>query len=428
MSDRPEGPKPGSPEYDWLYGGSGAPEDDSTQVIPQDGSRAGGDTRPRPAAGPPPGSAQEQSPEETRVLPTTQPHRPPPPPQAPGRGPGGPPPGGPGGPGGGGGRRFGFGLRRPRFRPFRWLKWIVLAWLVFLLVVPFIALQKISTVDAMPDGDRPDEQDGTTYLIVGSDSREDLSKEERKELGTGNASGNRTDTIMLLHIGSGPNLLMSIPRDSIVEIPGHGQSKINAATAFGGEKLLVRTIEQNTGIRIDHYVEIGFGGFVDVVDAVGGIEICPEKKMDDKDANLHIEKGCQEADGKTALGYARSRKTDPQYGDITRARHQREVVSAVGSEAVSPWTVLNPIRYWRVSMAAADTLRVSEDTGAWALARFGWAMTRVNGDDGLTCGVPISDLAVHWDPERSKEMFQHIIDDDTEGIPDGLCTKTGLRE
>ena len=137
---------------------------------------------------------------------------------------------------------------------------LLILWLVFLVAVPLWAWSKVDKVDAFPDGDRPDEQDGTTYLMVGSDSRGDLTEEERKELGTGNASGQRTDTIMLLHTGDGPNLLMSIPRDSLVEVPGHGTTKINAAYAFGGPKLLVRTIEGDTGIRIDHYVEIGFGG------------------------------------------------------------------------------------------------------------------------------------------------------------------------
>lgn len=302
---------------------------------------------------------------------------------------------------------------------------LVLLWIVFLVATPIFAFNKISTVDAFPGGDRPGDQDGTTYLIVGSDSRSDLSEEERKDLGTGGDVGQRTDTIMLLHIGKGPNLLMSIPRDSQVEIPGHGTTKINAAYAYDGPKLLVETIEQNTGIRIDNYVEIGLGGFVDVVDAVGGIEICPKTKMKDKLANLDIDKGCQDADGKTALGYARSRHTSG-LGDIDRAKHQREVVSAVGDEAVSPWSVVNPIRYWKLNMAAARTVTVSEGTGPIDLGRFAWAMTRVNGEDGLTCGVPISDLAVTWDAERSEEMFEHIRNDDTEGISNSLCTESGL--
>ena len=134
---------------------------------------------------------------------------------------------------------------------------------------------------------------------------------------------------MLLHIGSGPNVLMSIPRDSNVEIPGRGTNKINAAFAFGGPKLLVRTVESSTGIHVDDYVEIGFTGMVNLVDAVGGIEICPKQDMKDPDAKLDIEAGCQEADGETALGYARSRKLF-QTGDIQRAENQREVVSSIG--------------------------------------------------------------------------------------------------
>ena len=146
---------------------------------------------------------------------------------------------------------------------------------------------------------------------------------------------------MLLHTGSGPNLLMSIPRDSLVPIPGRGTTKINAAYAYGGAKLMVRTVEASTGIRIDNYVEIGFGGFVGLVDAVGGIEICPKEDMVDPDAGLRIKKGCQDVEGEVALAYARSRKTQ-QLGDLDRAAHQREVVSAVGKKAVSPWSVLNP--------------------------------------------------------------------------------------
>jgi LCP family protein required for cell wall assembly len=302
---------------------------------------------------------------------------------------------------------------------------LLLLWVVFLVAVPFWAWSKVEKIDAWPSGDRPGDQPGTTYLIVGSDSRKGLSKEEREELHTGGDVGQRTDTIMLLHTGDGPNLLMSIPRDSLVPIEGHGTTKINAAYAFGGPKLLVQTVERNTGIRVDHYVEIGFGGFVGAVDAVGGIEICPTEDMTDKDADLDIKKGCQEVDGKVALAYARSRKTS-SLGDIDRARHQREVVSAVGNKAVSPMSVINPVRYFRLSDAASGAFAVSEGSGPLSIAAFAWAMTKVDGEDGLTCGVPIADLGVHWDAERSSRMFQHVIDDDTAGITDQLCTPSGL--
>jgi LCP family protein required for cell wall assembly len=308
-----------------------------------------------------------------------------------------------------------------------WVRIVLVAWLVFLVAVPLWAWSKVTKVDAEPGGQRPGGQPGSTYLLVGSDSREGLSVQERKRLGTGNAAGQRTDTIMMLHTGSGPSLLLSIPRDSIVDIPGRGTDKVNAAYSYGGPELLVQTLESETGIRIDNYVEVGFGGFVDVVDAVGGIEICPTEDMTDELANLEVRKGCQEADGPTALGYARSRKLS-SLGDIDRARRQREVVGAVGRKAASPWSVLNPVRYFRLASAGAGSLAVGEDTGPFDTLRFAWAMTRIGGDKGLTCGVPIATLDVTWDRERALELFGLIKQDRTADITKELCRPSGLRE
>jgi LCP family protein required for cell wall assembly len=392
MSDRKGGPEPGTPEYQWLYGsgGPGADADEPTRVRPK-----------------------ADRPDATQVLPTITPAATPPS-RAPRETP--PPPSTPTAPVRRG--RFPRLPRIPRIPRLRWVKYAVLLWLIFLIAVPFWAWTKVAKVEAFPDVKRPAEQGGTTYLLVGSDAREGLA-------------GQRTDTIMLLHTGSGPNLLMSIPRDSLVDIPGHGRTKINAAFAFGGPKLLIRTIEQDTGIRIDHYVEIGFTGFKDVVDAVGGITICPKVDMNDPLAHLDIKKGCQHADGKTALGYARSRHFDPQYGDISRAQHQREVVSAVGKKALSPWTILNPFRYWDLNFAAAESVQISDGTGVVRMGMFASAMTHVSGDDGLTCVVPLANLSVEWDTDRAKKMFGYIIDDDTQGIEDHrktLCTPKGLLE
>jgi LCP family protein required for cell wall assembly len=304
---------------------------------------------------------------------------------------------------------------------------VLLLWLVFLVAVPLWAWSKIDKVNAEPNDNRPDSQPGHTYLLVGSDSREGLSKEERQAYGTGTGEGRRTDTIMLLHTGAGPNLLLSIPRDSIVDVPGYGTTKVNAAYAYGGPKLLVKTLENETGIRIDSYVEIGFAGFVNVVDAVGGVEICPKTAMKDPLAKLDVEKGCQEVDGPTALGYARSRKIST-LGDIDRAQRQREVVSAVGDAAASPWSVLNPVRYVRLASAGSESVRLGKNTGPFDTLRFAWAMTRVTGDKGLTCGVPIADLAVNWDPERAPRMFKLIREDRTEDISKGLCRASGLAQ
>jgi LCP family protein required for cell wall assembly len=381
-SSRPDG-RP-EPDFDWLYGGGAGGRGE-----PGDRDDWGSGAAPR-------------DPEPTRVIPTLRR------PDAPVRRP-------PAGRTRSGGRRF----------PLRWLWLLVVAWLVFLVVVPLVAWSKIDRVDASPSHGRPAAQPGTTYLLVGSDSREGLTRKQELKYGVGKGVGRRTDSIMLLHTGSGPNLLLSIPRDSQVDIPGHGTTKINAAFAYGGPKLLVRTIELNTGIRVDDYVEIGFAGFVDVVDAVGGIRICPKQPMDDPLAGLHVKAGCQHANGRKALAYARSRHTSG-LGDIARAQHQREVVSAVGHKAVSPWSVINPFRYVRLNMAASRSLRVGTDTGMLATARFAYAMTRVSGKHGLTCGVPISDLAVHWDPVRSKQLFHLIAEDRTADVPHALCRPSGL--
>jgi LCP family protein required for cell wall assembly len=372
------------PEFDWLYG-QNAQNTQNAQADPEP-------TRVMPRA--PRGDQYARAPE-----------RPTPPPVAPATSPG----------------------RKRRFPYGKVVILLLVAWLAYLVVVPILAWKRIDQVNDVPSGQRPAEQPGTTYLLVGSDSRKGLTKAENRRLGTGGVGdvGQRTDTIMLLHTGDGPSMLLSIPRDSIVPIPGHGTTKINAAFAYGGAPLLVQTIEQSTGVRIDHYVEIGFGGFVNSVDAVGGVQICPTQRMVDRRANLNIKKGCQHVNGITALGYARSRHTSG-IGDIDRAKHQREVVSGIGSEVKSPWTVLNPFRYWKVNMAATSSLKVDKDSSVVDLGRFAWAMTRVNGKDGLTCSMPIRDLAVHWDTQRALALMKLIKTDRTADIPKSLCEPTGM--
>ena len=317
---------------------------------------------------------------------------------------------------------------RPRRRRRWWLRGVLgllVLWLVFLVAVPIWAWSSIRKVDAEPDGDRPPDTDGTTYLLVGSDSRAELSKQQRGDLGTGKAAGSRTDTILLLHVpgGGGPNLLLSLPRDSYVEIPGRGKNKINAAYSIGGPDLLVQTVEQATDLRVDNYVEIGFVGFVDVVDAVDGITVCPETAVNDpKAGQLRLRKGCQEVDGRTALGYSRSRAF-PR-GDITRTRHQREVIASVGQKAASWQSVVLPWRYWSLNRAGAEAVRTGEDTGPVDLARFAWAMAHSGGKDAKRCVVPFRSLSastevgsvVLWDEQAATELFASVREDDTAGI------------
>nr|WP_255433792.1 LCP family protein [Tessaracoccus sp. MC1865] len=217
--------------------------------------------------------------------------------------------------------------------------------------------------------------------------------------------------MMLLHTPTeGEPVLLSLPRDSIVQIPGRKKNKLNAAYAFGGAPLLIETIELNTGVRIDGYLEVGMLGVVDVVDAVGGIEVCPKFDIDDEDAHITLSKGCQTVDGVTALGYVRMRKADPN-GDFGRVERQRETIGAIMKKVANPLTVLNPVRYWKVNMAASKSLARGEDTGLGSMAQVGTGFFSVMTGSGLSLTVPGSvantsvGSSVIWDDAAADEIF-----------------------
>lgn len=299
----------------------------------------------------------------------------------------------------------------------------VTAWLVFLIFTPLNAWSSIGRVDAVPAGDRPAPGKGANYLLVGSDSRAGLTDEQAGELSTGTASedpGQRTDSMMLMHVpdGGGQAALISIPRDSYVPIAGHGKSKINAAYAWGGPKLLVDTVEQATGLRIDGYVEIGFGGFASVVDSLGGVDICVPFNMNDPLAGINLKKGCQSLDGKNALGFVRARYSDPR-GDIGRAERQRMFLSAIMKKAAAPGTVLLPWQYWGFTHAVAAGLRMDEGMSPSQAKDVFLTMKSISGDNGISMVVPIADagyrtssgIAVKWDTTKALELFHALRDD-----------------
>ena len=314
--------------------------------------------------------------------------------------------------------------RHPARNFFRVLLILLLLLILWLVGVPAYAWTQVARVDAAPAGQRPADQPGKTFLLVGSDSRAGLSKAEQKRLGTGSTGGQRTDTIMIVYLPPGGKpALISVPRDSYVDIPKNGKNKINAAYAFGGPELLVQTVEQNTGLRMDGYMEIGFGGFVNIIDALGGIRMCLPNAIKDHDSHIDLPKGCQTLSGTEALGYVRMRKADP-LGDLGRVQRQREMLAAVAKKAASPATVLNPVRYWKFNMATADAIKLGRDTSLPEALWLAYAMKRISSGGGLTLTVPVSSTgastpvgsAVLWDPTRSKAMFADIARGDTSGL------------
>ena len=148
----------------------------------------------------------------------------------------------------------------------------------FLSPVPHLRLDARSTRSTpSPTGERPDDQPGTTYLIVGSDTRDGLTEEQRRSSAPAAPRAAHRHDHAAAHRRRPEPADVDPPRLDRRD-PGPRHQQDQRGLRLGGPKLLVATIEQNTGIRIDDYVEIGFGGFVDVVDAVGGIEICPKQR------------------------------------------------------------------------------------------------------------------------------------------------------
>lgn len=314
-------------------------------------------------------------------------------------------------------RRWGFG---------RILMTLVLVFVVFLAGVWVYLEFSIKRVDALADYDgRPVAASGTNWLIVGSDSREGLTAADEENLATGDvaaAGGQRTDTIMVAHLpdNSTKPTLLSLPRDSQVKIPGHGTNKINAAFSLGGPKLLAQTVEGATGLHIDHYAEIGFGGFAKIVDAIGGVDMCIDKDMNDTVTGISIKAGCQSLDGRLALGFVRMRHSDATpRSDLDRVANQRKFIGALVSQIASPGTLLNPFDFFPLLSSAPDALTMDSGDHVHNLAGLAIAMRGISSGGVVTTTVPVtSGSAENWDKNKSKQLFD-ALKNDTE-VPDSI--------
>ncbi|MBI0377301.1 LCP family protein, partial [Streptomyces albiflaviniger] len=285
-------------------------------------------------------------------------------------------------------------------------------------------------VDLSKVEDRPGGGKGTNYLIVGSDSREGMSEEDKKKLHTGSADGRRTDSMILLHVGENGNTMISLPRDSWVTIPAftgstsgnripQSQNKLNASYSSEGPGLLVRTIEFNTGLKIDHYAEIGFDGFANLVDGVGGVDIDVPQDMKDKKSGNDLKKGKQTLNGQQALAFVRQRY-GLAGGDLDRTKNQQKFLSALANKAASPSTIMNPFKLYPTMGAGLDNLVVDKDMSLWDVKDMFFAMKSVSGGDGKQMNMPISNpglatskgSAVQWDMAKVKQLMSELKNDD----------------
>jgi LCP family protein required for cell wall assembly len=207
-------------------------------------------------------------------------------------------------------------------------------------------------------------------LIAGLDERTGLTPRQQQLLHVGRGTGEtNTDTLMLAHVPANHRYVqvVSLPRDSWVAIPGHGMNKINAALSIGGPQLMVRTVEHDTGLTINDYLEVNFLGFVKVIDALGGVNICLPFAVDDRYSGLHLLAGPHHVSGITALMFARDRHSFAS-SDLARIQDQQQLIASALSEVISSGTLANPARLGRVLSAASAAIKVDQGFNIVSLA------------------------------------------------------------
>jgi LCP family protein required for cell wall assembly len=219
-------------------------------------------------------------------------------------------------------------------------------------------------------------------------------------------------------------VLISIPRDSYVPIPGHGYNKINAALGLGGPTLLVQTVESVTGLKINHYMGIGFEGLVDVTNKVGGVYICLPSAVQDQNSGADLKAGCQTLNGTQALEFVRDRDSFAT-GDLQRIQDQRAFLKALLSKASSPGVFLNPFKALPFGSSAASSISVDQGTHLYDLLKAGLALK--NPESG-TVPVANADLqtaagdSVEWNSAEATQLFDALKNN--QAVPSGLLSGT----
>lgn len=228
-------------------------------------------------------------------------------------------------------------------------------------------------------------------MVTGTDSRENLNRRQRRELNVGRAAGSRTDTIFVLSIRGTKAAMLAFPRDLFVTRCDGSTGRINAASSIGGTGCLAETVSQVSGLPIRHTVQIDFRGFRDVVTAVGGVELCLDRAINDRDAGIDLPEGCQQLNGSDALGYVRVRKID---NDLERIKRQQQFLKALAGEIATPSTVLNPFRLYPTAGAIGGALRADDNLSTIDMLRLAVGARGVAGGKVVAETVPATPATV----------------------------------
>ena len=252
-------------------------------------------------------------------------------------------------------------------------------------------------------------------LVAGVDSRSGLTYREQVELHVGHTPGANSDTMLLVHIPANHQSVqvVSLPRDSWVNIPGHGMNKINAAYGLGGPRLMVSTVEQATGLPVNDYVEVNFLGFVRVIDILGGVDICVPYAIDDSYTGLHLSAGRHHVYGVTALKFARDRHSFAT-SDFARIADQQQLLSSLFAEATASGVLANPVRLQQVVASVTAAVKVDNGFNVIALAD---ELRGIGPSDISFTTVPIASMnyvtptgesAVQWNAPAAAALFSWL--------------------
>ncbi|RVX43132.1 LytR family transcriptional attenuator [Nonomuraea polychroma] len=322
---------------------------------------------------------------------------------------------------------------RPRRNPLTPLGWVSVALTLVLVATTLGAYAYYRSIEGAiprlpfdPGHSRPPETGALNVLLVGSDSREGDNKQYGPK---SQGLGERTDTIMLLHIS--PNrdkaTVISFPRDSMVMVPEcqgrngavlpGGVKQINSAFNDGGINCTVKTLESLTNIKINHFVKVDFTGFKGIIDALGGIEICLPTPVNDPKAKLVLPAGKHVVNGEQALGYVRTRYALGDGSDLSRIQRQQVFLNQVVKKVTDGGLLTNPVRLNDFLRSAAAAVTV--DTGL-TLDRMLEIATSVRGLTakelkGITVPVeayPADKNRVQFSQPAAKNFFEAVRNDD----------------
>ncbi|MEU3297762.1 LCP family protein [Streptomyces longwoodensis] len=291
----------------------------------------------------------------------------------------------------------------------------------------------IARVDPFKDmKNRPRAGHGMNVLLVGTDGRDRITEEERRRYRLGGEPCHCTDTIMIVHISEDRERasVVSLPRDSYAETPEHVDAttgerhaghplKLNAAYAEGGPQLTVRTVENMTHVKIDHYLEVDFTSFMRTVDVLGGVQICTSEPLKDAYTGLDLAPGRHTMRGGEALQYVRSRHADAS-SDLGRMKRQQRFLAALVDRATSSGILLNPLKFRDVARAVLGSVRADRGFGTDELLDLGRAMRTFSPSSSEFTTVPIGQLGyvvkdigstLKWDPVASRRLFQALRED-----------------